>query len=747
MGIRDRIANTLGLRRNPVYPVTKVGLAELTAARSGFATSVPSSPAEYAQYFQTSTPVFRAIHLRAEAVSSAPIRVMDIAADDTFTPSGIADPTQKLLTSVNRWWTSSDLFYATEVQLSVWGASFWYVDKETDPSNPTIWPLSPARMKVVPAQTGTDYIEGFLYKGEAGKKDTAFLPDEIIWFRRYNPMNEFEPASPLAPGRASFDMGTDATLYNRNFFRNNAMPSDVVFYSNDPISQEQYEDFMARLDERYRGTAKAHRPLLWDLSAGQKPERLGLSQKDMEFMAALQWTVTDAARVFGVMPPLMMDTTASTLDNVKQARIEFYTSTVMAEWQFIANEINELLLPVLGAENQKVEFDTTNIVTLQQARMEDRAQRLTEVEKGTLTINEYREAEGLVPVDWGDAWWTQANMIAVEGIPEEPEDDTEGDGDGPFGGNDDDDRDDEETIPFFSFDALTGKKFKRPQHSSNGKMPEWPLKQVEAWWKANDEFVERHAADFSLMQRKLFNAQLNDVLDKLANTKLPPPTTGMPVSDIIQREIGETIFNPTQWVPLFERRGRRLMAIALSASGRQTTDEFNLPPFRPGTPSADKWLDNRAAFWADRVNIETGKLINSEMVAGLKNGESIADLQKRVKKVFRFSSTTRTEMIARTETVAAAGAGQEEAYARTDVVAKKQWIATIDDRVRDEHIDAHLQVVPKESAFDVGGEKLTSPGNGGSAWNVINCRCTTVPILRNQRAAVVPLRRERETRV
>lgn len=56
-----------------------------------------------------------------------------------------------------------------------------------------------------------------------------------------------------------------------------------------------------------------------------------------------------------------------------------------------------------------------------------------------------------------------------------------------------------------------------------------------------------------------------------------------------------------------------------------------------------------------------------------------------------------------------------------DVV--KQWDATLDGRTRDEHRLADGQTREWDEDFEVGGEKMKAPSIGGSARNVINCRC------------------------
>jgi hypothetical protein len=84
--------------------------------------------------------------------------------------------------------------------------------------------------------------------------------------------------------------------------------------------------------------------------------------------------------------------------------------------------------------------------------------------------------------------------------------------------------------------------------------------------------------------------------------------------------------------------------------------------------------------------------------------------------------------IARTEAMGAMNGGTY-AGARVHMITTgearwKQWWSTTDNRTRDSHWVAHMQVRPLEEAFTVGGYSLQHPGMaGGPAHEVINCRC------------------------
>jgi uncharacterized protein with gpF-like domain len=207
------------------------------------------------------------------------------------------------------------------------------------------------------------------------------------------------------------------------------------------------------------------------------------------------------------------------------------------------------------------------------------------------------------------------------------------------------------------------------------------------------------------------------------------------------KDLSDSIFNPTTWIPVFEKRGRPLLLAAFSRAGRNTADEFNLPPFDPNTVSGRAFIDQRTELWAKSVNQETAQLIASEMSAGVANNETIVQLEQRVEKTFKFNNAVRAERIARTESGAAASAGHQELFDQMEVVDRKQWISTLDDRTRADHeaSDVHQQVRPKSAPFSVGGEELMAPRLGNIAGNNINCRCGIVPIIIDQEPVAIPL--------
>jgi HK97 family phage portal protein len=190
-------------------------------------------------------------------------------------------------------------------------------------------------------------------------------------------------------------MGIDALRYNREFFRNGAHPQDLVFTVKGSLTDDQIDQFYARLDDRFSGPLKAHRPLV--TTEGWEVERIGLNQRDMEWAAGLRWSLEGIARVYGVPLPLLEDFSRATLANVREARRMFWEKTMVPELVFIADTLNDSLLPKLGADARDVRltFDFSAVEALSETETERTRRQVALVQAGILTVEEARRERGL----------------------------------------------------------------------------------------------------------------------------------------------------------------------------------------------------------------------------------------------------------------------------------------------------------------------------------------------------------------
>ena len=354
------------------------------------------APTGYGSYYAGSAPVYSAIRLRADALTRAPVVVHRMTGEGPGLPVGPSHPVQRLLDRVNPWYTRGDLWRATEIYLDLWGAAFWALERDQD-GQWEIWALRPDRVSVVPDRQR--YIRGFVYQGRTGP--VAYTPDEMVWLRYFNPLDEYAGLSPIAPARMSVDMGRDGLRFNRNFLRNSARP-DFLLLTNESMNDVEVEEFYNRWEARHRGVANPNRPAIASFIRDVKT--LGFSHRDMDFIQGLRWSLEDVSRVFGVPKPLLSDLERATFANINAAERIFWRNTMLPQVGFLEEQINRMLLPRLGYPNLAIKFDLSNIEALR----EDENSRVTRetqlLDRGVLTINEVRRSRNLPEVPWGHHW-------------------------------------------------------------------------------------------------------------------------------------------------------------------------------------------------------------------------------------------------------------------------------------------------------------------------------------------------------
>jgi len=171
------------------------------------------------------------------------------------------------------------------------------------------------------------------------------------------------------------------------------------------------------------------------------------------------------------------------------------------------------------------------------------------------------------------------------------------------------------------------------------------------------------------------------------------------------------------------RRAARTLQAELEAAGIS---------FTVGGIFSEELLDRigeRATFATDR---ELRAIFRGVIQTAMDEGWGIPETAREIRASVQRMAPHRAEALARTDLIGLANAGNHRAALQATATRErgttfKQWLATEDERTRPDHAAAHGQVVPINEPFSVGGEPLQYPGDpGGSAENVMNCRCTTL---------------------
>lgn len=127
------------------------------------------------------------------------------------------------------------------------------------------------------------------------------------------------------------------------------------------------------------------------------------------------------------------------------------------------------------------------------------------------------------------------------------------------------------------------------------------------------------------------------------------------------------------------------------------------------------------------------KKVNSEVLQGIIQGESIPDIAKRLEKVTDMNEASAIRN-ARTSVTGAENKGRLDSYKAAEemgIVLKKEWLCMHDSRTRDWHRELDGVQVELDEPFENSYGKIMYPGDPhAEPGNVYNCRCTMVSAIK-----------------
>lgn len=413
--------------------VNSGGVGLKTADINAWLANIFGQPRHFDQMrqYEKSAVVYRAVKMRADAVARAPLKAHRTKRTGELEWVGANHPVQQHLDRVNPWWTHADIWRGVETYLLLYGQAFRWVDKSaTSVAEWEQWLLRPD--KVVVIKDKAEYIKGFVYDPQGA--NFPMLPDEVIWDRYFNPLDEFAGLSPLASLQEVLQMRSEMITTNRNLFKNGALVQNLAFLFQTTLNQQQVDDFYRRIEERHATPENAQRPIVGDNGADVK--NLGLTNREMEWMAGLKWTKDDTLTALEIPEEMLPGGESRTFDNRAEAERYFYRHTIANEWALLEASMQERFAPILPSEHQGLvlKFDTSIVEGMQEA-IDEAADRWREdVKAGLRTPNEYRAKFGEPPHPDGDVLIAPSGTVPLatiaQGEPEpteEPLDDDEED--------------------------------------------------------------------------------------------------------------------------------------------------------------------------------------------------------------------------------------------------------------------------------------------------------------------------------
>lgn len=327
-------------------------------------------PEQVEQIVTMSWALFRAIRLRADAVSVPKLVAMDLS--ETASPA-TDSALQRLLDRPNDWFGWPELASLIEFDMCTsQNGAFLLLDNFDDSGRPgSMWRMNPAWVEVVPGTKDDPperwYIKNFIYSPGGDKRAGKPLdPEQVVWVRVADPYNEYGNQAVVLPAIGPAMLSIKAMMSNRSMQTSGLTGAGIIRPSDGSMrwTSDQMDQIAAILNETLMGEENAHR---WALinSPDLKIEPLeGMTPRDMQFQSLVGAMDRAISQATGVPFPLV-DPSEVILSNAKQARAILFSNTVVPQLTRLAAALNRQLVdPFFSDECSRVVFDMESIPEL-----------------------------------------------------------------------------------------------------------------------------------------------------------------------------------------------------------------------------------------------------------------------------------------------------------------------------------------------------------------------------------------------
>lgn len=581
----------------------------------------------------------------------------------------------------------------------------------------------------------------------------------VIQWKAFHPTNPLFGLSPTEAAGKEIDTLNAMTAYYYRLIRRSGRTDGIVI-SKMGIGTDQYERMKKQVDEKLNNSNNAGG---WKLFEGDidvkemtfKPTDMGFSKHELQ-------VITKACMAFHVPPEIIGVPQAKTFANYQEARLAFYQDCCLPLMDLMIAKDQQRLVPLFAAapgasDADVLEYDKDAIEALQEDRDALWTRTLLAEGQGTITNNEFRQLNQL-PLSTdstADIRLIGMARIPAEDLLKEPEpaevdasaEGQNGTGDGGQPDETDPDLenpDDSETgAGSDSAPAKGGKaaaaRARRAQQRAEPLIMSHSLDGASQWRAFDTTRTLYVRSARSTMERLLGNDYAAAAKAVRATQAGTAAGCEGAVRDALHATRGawDNAYRALygQVGADFAKRVDKGLEQMHGARREKRLGDAGLRQVRAAAPATwERYITDYLAKQGTKKISNVGDTtrarimssLSSSYEAGLGSQGAAAALEADAPR----ATAGRALLIARTEIGAASNLGSDAAARAFGIPLTKSWLATDDNRTRDDHTKAETdnQDVPLDSAFAVGSDQMMFPlddSMGAGADEICNCRCAT----------------------
>jgi len=560
-----------------------------------------------------------------------------------------------------------------------------------------IWP-HPSHMIKLIYDKGTGLPSHYLL--DPNKRKIVLKMEEVIHLKLYHMLSPFDGIFPNQPVQDQVESNRYALQWNKLFFNNGAVP-DLLFEDTNSLltSQESQEQFLESWAQRHEGVKKSHKRGI--LPPGIKPHVLSCNIKDMAFAELIR---LNREQILGFLQIPPAEAGIYEYANYANAMIQkktYWENCLIPFIRIIQIGFNHQLVWRYWDIDHRLIIDYSGVEALQ-ADKEVQARAVTlNYNAGLITLNEGRADLGKEPVDGGDEFKQQPAAFQFN----------------PGGGM-------QSVVGNDNSHALPTKTFISSPYDSMRKgraarLITYEKKMADKWENYFSAQGKRVLANISkVTSGGLLMSAIYLAYDKATRPQEP--------SDIFN------LFDENEELNILLRPfiGDTIEDVARQALAEAGKD----PYFNVDNPWIKEEI-NRIWNRSKQINEESFAIIKELLRQAYEDDWALGQLENAIRDKYIGwirsdpGIQSRAMTIARTETNTVVSGATNFGYMQAGI--KKKWLASIDERTRESHIqlDAADPVAADASWITITGAEMRYPGDpNGPAEEVVNCRCALIPV-------------------
>lgn len=268
-----------------------------------------------------------------------------------------------------------------------------------------LWPVHPGRVKA--GRDSTDATKVYCIDGNT---DEPLTDREILHIPGFG-YDGVCGVSPIRMAREGIGLAMAAEQYGAKLFASGSLASGIL-QTEQRLTQPQADSLKAAWKAKVGGIEKAHEVAVLD--SGVKFQQLSIHPEDAQFIESRRFQIQEIARMFGVPPHMLMDTTSTTSwgTGIEQQTIGFVTFSLRPNF---LTRFEQRMSQVLRPGPVYAKYALEGLLRGDSTQRAAFYKQLWEI--GVLSTNDIRALEDLPPVEGGNVRYRPLNM-GVLGAPD-----------------------------------------------------------------------------------------------------------------------------------------------------------------------------------------------------------------------------------------------------------------------------------------------------------------------------------------